>query len=111
MPSYILQSCACTKYLWITKNATNGKYIGKIDLDFARLKYGIEDTSNYKYCLSFHRNGNSLAICVKEPSDKDAWMGALSKYCILGEFEHRYNIIEKLGNGSMGEVKYIHIGL
>lgn len=75
-----------------------------IDLDFARLQYAIEDQSNYKYCLSFSRSGHAFAIYCKEAATKDAWMAALSKFCILSEFDHRYSVIEKLGNGSMGEV-------
>lgn len=82
----------------------SGKYIGKMALDFVRLKYSIEDNSNYKYCLKFYASGFSFSINCKESGEKDAWMKALSKYCILSEFDHRYSIIELIGKGSMGEV-------
>ena len=79
--------------------------LGHIELELIRTKYSISDTSNYKYCLSFHRLGYSFDLYFKDFSAMQVWHNNLAKYCILGEFEHRYEVIEIIGKGSMGEVE------
>ena len=59
----------------------------------------------YKYCIKFLRGPESFEIYLKDEDSKQLWMDELSKYCILSEFNYRYTVIEKIANGSMGQVK------
>lgn len=75
-----------------------------MDLDLVRLRYSIEDISNYKYRFTLSRKGHSFEFSCADLDSKEGWMKDLSRYCILSEFNNRYDIIELIGKGSMGEV-------